>query len=153
MKNLILLLVLTCTFASKGYSQSASIDTMAYASADTMAYGNIDLNEIQKQLDKELETCTSTANCNSIVTRYTAYTELLLNQTYKLALAKCTPTFKPKLIASQKVWIAYKENDLKLLGDLYRESPGTMYTTSAGLRVFEILKERTTFLQHIIERF
>lgn len=146
MKNVIIILLFLC--CKNSYSQTINVDS-GYTVNTNEAITSI--NDIKIQLDKTLDKATTTQGSNEVIIYFINIAEKTLNQTYQLALSKCSVNFKPKLIASQRVWIAYKEDDKKLLNALYIESPGTMHTTTALYRVFEIIEERCKFLQYLVE--
>ena len=62
---------------------------------------------------------TTTMGMNWMMSYYISENDRLLNKYYKLALQELTPAMKQRLVESQKKWLAYYENEKKLLFDVH----------------------------------
>jgi uncharacterized protein YecT (DUF1311 family) len=151
MKKIIVLVLFVCC-SSVGKSQVV-VDTavVEYSVVDTSSNIVYKIDVIKSELDKALDKGLSTSESNKTIAYYYNLAEIALNKNYQLVFSKCSPSFKKQLISSQKLWILYKEDDSKLQIELYNESPGTMYTTMAYYRGFEIIAERCKYLESLNE--
>jgi uncharacterized protein YecT (DUF1311 family) len=73
-----------------------------------------------------------------------------LNKNYQALLRKLKPADKQVLIASQRSWIAFRDNEFKLIDSLYDQLQGTMYIPMRYDERMQIVKRRAlTLAGHI----
>lgn len=87
----------------------------------------------------------STVGMNNATYAAAAKYDALLNKYYKLLSARLKPADRATLLAAQRSWIAYRDNEDKLynmLGQREYSGGGTIQSTIAASRYFEIVKAR-----------
>ena len=104
------------------------------------------VNPIDKALDACTEKNPSTAGmveCTEIA--YKKWDQEL-NKNYQALLRKLKPADKQVLISSQRSWIAFRDNEFKLIDSLYDQLQGTMYIPMRYDARMEIVKHRALAL-------
>jgi len=72
--------------------------------------------------------------------------DLELNKNYRALLRKLKPADKQVLITSQRTWIAFRDNEFKLIDTLYDQLQGTMYIPMRYDERMQIVKRRAQAL-------
>lgn len=105
----------------------------------------VDTFMIERYIDLRMETDYSTQGMNQTIYEAEKRYDKLLNKYYKALLEKLQGEDKKVLIETQKSWIAFKNNEIKLIGTVFSDKytgGGTMYSNVRADRVFEITKKR-----------
>ena len=101
-------------------------------------------------IDKALEACTEKDPSTGGVVECTeiAYKkwDQQLNKNYQALLRKLKPADKQVLITSQRSWIAFRDNEFKLIDSLYDQLQGTMYIPMRYDERMQIVKRRALAL-------
>lgn len=97
----------------------------------------------------------STAGMRSATYRAAEQYDSLLNKYYKLLIAALTPADRPKLVAAQRAWLSYRDNELHLIEALCKEQysgGGTMQQLIEADSYLSIIKARTETIFDYYER-
>ena len=105
----------------------------------------VDTFMIERYIDLRMETDYSTHGMNQTMYEAEKRYDKLLNKYYKVLLGKLQGEDKKVLIETQKSWITFKNNEIKLISTFYSDKytgGGTMYSNIRVGSVFEITKKR-----------
>jgi uncharacterized protein YecT (DUF1311 family) len=108
-------------------------------------------------IDKALEACIekdpSTAGmvgCTDIA--YKKWDQEL-NKNYQSLMSKLKPSSKQLLKQSQLSWITYRDNEFRLIDNLYDNLQGTMYIPMRYQEKMQLVKRRTLALADHLDTF
>ncbi|WP_295652104.1 lysozyme inhibitor LprI family protein [uncultured Mucilaginibacter sp.] len=106
----------------------------------------VDTFKIERYFEEYMKVDYSTAGkesaCNQAADKYDA----LMNRYYKLLMAKLKPKDRPSLIAAQRSWIAFRDNESKLFDVLCKDAysgGGTKENIAMADHYYTLVKERT----------
>jgi uncharacterized protein YecT (DUF1311 family) len=112
---------------------------------------HVSAQEAQKHpIDKALDTCTEKDPSTAGMVRCTdgAYKkwDQELNKNYRTLMARLKPAGKQLLKSAQLSWIAYRDNEFKLIDSIYDGIQGTMYIPMRIDEKMQIVKQRALAL-------
>ena len=106
-------------------------------------------------IDAALETCTEKEPHTAGMVRCTevAYKkwDQELNKSYQTLMGKLRPADKLLLKSAQLSWIAYRDNEFKLIDGIYDKIQGTMYIPMRIDAKMQIVKQRALALASHID--
>lgn len=101
-------------------------------------------------IDKALEACTEKdpSNGGVITCTETAYKkwDQELNKNYQTLMRRSKPAGKQLLKSPQLSWITYRNNEFRLIDNIYDELQGTMYIPMRYEEKMQILRQRALAL-------
>ena len=74
-----------------------------------------------------------------------------LNKNYRSLMSKLKPADKQLLKSAQLSWIAYRDNEFKLIDSIYDKIQGTMYIPMRTVEKMQIVKQRALALASHID--
>ncbi|MFA7325111.1 MAG: lysozyme inhibitor LprI family protein [Candidatus Kapaibacterium sp.] len=77
--------------------------------------------------------------------------KLELNKNYNELISKLDDDKKNYLKKSHQYWLVYKENEFKLINEIYLSKVGTMYILMAALDKLKLIKSRALELKEYID--
>ena len=106
--------------------------------------------EQKHPIDKALEICTdkdpSTAGMVNCTDAAYKKWDQELNKNYRTLMARLKPAGKQLLKSAQLSWIAYRDNEFKLIDSIYDGIQGTMYIPMRIDEKMQIVKQRALAL-------
>jgi len=96
----------------------------------------------RRSMDIDYSTVGVVNACNAAADKY----DVLLNKYYKLLMAKLKPEDRPSLIAAQRSWIAFRDDETKLFDVLCKDAysgGGTKENIAMADHYYTLVKERT----------
>ncbi len=109
----------------------------------------VDTFKIERMMVKCMDADYSTMGMNTAVYEAAAKYDALMNKYYKLLSAKLQPADRPALIAAQKSWLAFRDNEVKLYQMLRKDNysgGGTIQSNFMSAQYLDIVKTRTLTL-------
>jgi uncharacterized protein YecT (DUF1311 family) len=109
----------------------------------------LDTFRIESSYRKTMDYDYSTYGISKATSDAAAKYDALLNKYYKLLAAKLKPADKAALIAAQRSWIAYRDNEVKLYAVLSKgeySGGGTIQSSIAASRYYAMIKARVSQL-------
>jgi uncharacterized protein YecT (DUF1311 family) len=101
-------------------------------------------------IDKALEACSEKdpSNGGVITCTETAYKEWdqELNKNYETLMRRSKPAGRQLLKSSQLSWITYRNNEFRLIDNVYDQLQGTMYITMRYEKKMQIVRQRALAL-------
>lgn len=97
----------------------------------------------------------STAGMRTATYEAAASYDSLLNKYYKLLIATLNPADRSKLVAAQRAWLAYRDNEMHLIEVLCKEEysgGGTIQQLVEASNYLAIIKDRTLTIFDYYER-
>jgi uncharacterized protein YecT (DUF1311 family) len=109
----------------------------------------VDTFKIEYFFRRSMDFDYSTYGMNKATSDATAKYDALMNKYYKLLSAKLKPADRATLLAAQRSWLAYRDNETKLYSMLAKEeySGGDTIQSTIGVsRYFDMVKARVLAL-------
>jgi uncharacterized protein YecT (DUF1311 family) len=109
----------------------------------------LDTFKIESYCKKAMDYDYSTNGMNTIVYDAAAKYDALMNKYYKLLSAKLKPKDKAVLLAAQRSWLAYRDNEVKLYGMLSNDEysgGGTIQSNIRAGNYMDLVKKRVVQL-------
>jgi len=102
-------------------------------------------------IDKAEDACISKTSSTDAMLKCTASAydswDKEMNKYYNLLMKKLSAEQKSELLKAQKSWLAFRDNDFKLINSSIKEKQGTMYLNVASGERREIVKQRALQLK------
>jgi len=105
----------------------------------------VDTFKIEYFMRRAMDYDYSTYGMNSATSDAAAKYDVLMNKYYKLLSAKLKPADRATLLAAQRSWLAYRDNETNLRGTLSKEEysgGGTIQSTIGVSLYFDMVKTR-----------
>ena len=114
--------------------------------SDILVQFTVDTFRIERYQSKYVDYDWSTSGMNKAGYDAAKSYDSLLNRYYKKLMAVLKPVDKTVLVNAQKSWMAFRDNEIKLIGCVGKEEysgGGTMQSLIDSSEYLEIIKQRT----------